>query len=88
MTQQVTQKLNSFESQVSSGEIVSFTVSLYRAGLKIKAPNKDAVQEVPLLDEILTPLKVFFAGVETIEYSSFDYISLKSFLNARYTQEQ
>lgn len=87
MTRKITQKLNIFESQVSSGEIISFSISLYQTGLKIKAANKDAVQEVPLLDEILMPLKVFFAGVETIEYSSFDYISLKSFLSAQYIQE-
>ncbi|MBF9254460.1 hypothetical protein I2I11_14240 [Pontibacter sp. 172403-2] len=87
MTRQVNQKLNSFESQVSSGEIVSFTVSLYQTGLKIKAADKEAVQEVPLLEEILIPLKVFFAGVDTIEYSSFDYVSLKSFLSAQNTHE-
>jgi len=87
MTYQVTQKLNIFESQVSSGEIASFTVSLYRRGLKIKAANEDVVQEVPLLDEILIPLKVFFVGIEAIEYSSFDYISLKSFLSTQKIQE-
>jgi len=87
MTRKVTQKLNNFESQVMSGEIVSFTVSLYQTGLKIKAANEAMVQEIPLVDEILIPLKVFFVGVETIEYSSFDYVSLKSFLSAQYTHE-
>ena len=87
MTYQVTQKLNIFESQVSSGEIVSFTVRLYRRGLQIKAANEDVVQEVPLLDEILIPLKVFFVGIEAIEYSSFDYISLRSFLSTQKIHE-
>ncbi len=81
MTRQITQKLDKLETQVLNGEIASFTISLYLNGLQIKPEGDAEPQEVLLMDEILTPLKVFFVGVDAIEYSSYDYTSLKSFLS-------
>jgi len=40
---------------------------------------------VPLIQELVTSLRAFFYGVEGIEYGSFDYATLKSFINAGFS---
>ena len=52
-------------------------------GLSLQAGQSDKKREVPLEDDLVKSLAVFFYGVARIEYKSHDYDNLKSFINAR-----
>ncbi|WP_347156782.1 hypothetical protein [Pontibacter chitinilyticus] len=81
MTRKITNTLRNFESYVTKGDIASFKICISHNGINIKTENTSKDKEVLLIREILDPIRVFFSGIEVIEYNSFDYISLKSFLN-------
>ena len=74
--------LNSYEKLVERGKIKSFFVYIQEEGILIKSDSSDAGKEITLLQELVSSLHTFFFGVTSIEYNSFDYATLKSFINA------
>ena len=83
MENSITRVLEKFETLVKEGEISSFSVSVRKHGLLIKASQNTLEQTVPLEKDMFGSLSTFFYGVDTIEYNSHDYTNLKRFVNAR-----
>lgn len=82
MTAKITKALQQYEELTQNGKIPTFAVYLQGEGVLIKPPGQETGQQVLLIEEILTSLHAFFYEVDYIEYGSFDYITLKSFINA------
>lgn len=82
MTVKISTALQHYEELTEKGKIPTFAIYIQGEGILIKPPGTEAGQQVPLIEEMLTSLHAFFYEVECIEYGSFDYITLKSFINA------
>ena len=82
MTAKINTALQQYEELTQLGAIPTFAVYIQREGILIKPPGAEQGQRVPLIEEMRTSLHAFFYDVECIEYGSFDYITLKSFINA------
>lgn len=82
MTVKISKALQQYEELTQNGKIPTFAVYIQGEGILIKPPGQALGQQVPLIEEILTSLHAFFYEVDCIEYGSFDYITLKSFINA------
>ena len=82
MTTKVISALHQYEELVGKGKIKSFSVFIKQESILIKPEGNGAGKEVVLIQELLTSLRTFFYDVTSIEYNSFDYATLKSFVNA------
>lgn len=82
MTVKINTALQQYEELAEVGTIPTFAVYIQGEGILIKPAGAEQGQQVPLVKEMLTSLHAFFYGVEYIEYGSFDYTTLKSFVNA------
>ena len=82
MTIKIRAALQHYEQLTEKGRIPTFAVYIQGEGILIKPPGTEVGQQVPLIEEMLTLLHAFFYEVDCIKYGSFDYASLKSFLNA------
>jgi len=82
MTNKIRAALRHYEKLTEEGNITTFAVYIQGDGILIKPPGAETGQQVPLIEEMLTLLHAYFYDLECIEYGSFDYASLKSFLNA------
>ncbi|GAB3528347.1 hypothetical protein GCM10027443_06080 [Pontibacter brevis] len=82
MTTKVISALQEHEELVKDGTISSFSVFIQQEGILIKPAGSAAEKEVKLIQELHTSLRIFFYGVDCIEHNSFDYATLKSFINA------
>ena len=82
MTNKIRAALRHYEHLTEEGSIATFAVYIQGDGILIKPPGAEAGQQVPLIEEMLTLLHAYFYDMECIEYGTFDYASLKSFLNA------
>ncbi|GAA4436840.1 hypothetical protein GCM10023188_30370 [Pontibacter saemangeumensis] len=83
MAANVTQVLEEFEAHVRDGKIITFWVTVGKDGLCLQAGQSGKKREIPLEEDLVKSLAVFFYGVDRIEYKSHDYANLKSFINAR-----
>jgi hypothetical protein len=83
MTAKVSSVLQEYEEKVASGKIATFAVRIQADSILIEPSGSDPGQEVRLIEELQTALHTFFYEVESIEYGSFDYSTLKSLINAR-----
>jgi DNA polymerase sigma len=83
MTAKVSSTLQQYEEMVSNGKIATFAVRIQENSLLIKPSDSDTGQEFRLIEELQSALRTFFYEVESIEYGSFDYATLKSLINAR-----
>ncbi|GAB3537213.1 hypothetical protein GCM10027443_29700 [Pontibacter brevis] len=82
LTAKLKKTLQQHEALVESGKISTFTAFIQQEGILIKPAGSETGLEVPLIQEMLVSLHAFFYGVESIEYGSFDYATLKGFINA------
>ncbi|MFD2512451.1 hypothetical protein ACFSRY_01120 [Pontibacter locisalis] len=83
MAENVTQALDDFEKFVKEGKIDLFWVTVHSNRLRIKAAHSPIERIVPLGKDLCESLAAFFQEIERIEYRTHDYVSLKSFINAR-----
>lgn len=82
MTAKINTALQQYEELAQIGAIPTFAVYIQGEGILIKPAGAEQGQQVLLIEEMLTSLHAFFYGVEYIEYGTFDYTTLKSFINA------
>ncbi|MCC9138634.1 hypothetical protein ACFSKU_04155 [Pontibacter silvestris] len=83
MTTKVNAGLQQYEELVESGEIETFAVLIQDNCIIIEPAGSVAGMEMPVIQELLSSIRAFFYGVKSIEYGSFDYTTLRSFINAR-----
>ncbi|RDV14471.1 hypothetical protein DXT99_13780 [Pontibacter diazotrophicus] len=82
MTEKINAALHKYEKLVEKGKIRSFSVYIQEEGILILPEGAGISKEVDLIQELMTSLRVFFYGVPSIEHNSYDYVTLKSFINA------
>jgi len=75
--------LKRFETWVKAGKISGFNVVMQRNEIVIRSSDNTREEQVELDKETAASLKIFFHGVDKIEYDSFDYVSLTSIINAK-----
>jgi hypothetical protein len=84
MLDNVRKKLQELEEQVNQNALTSFTVYIKKEGLLVVTPGDNGQRFlVPLTDELLHSLQMFFYNTESIEYGTFDYTSLASIIHAK-----
>ena len=67
---------------VQERSISSFAIFIKKKGILLQAADKALEQELPLPEDVLQSLRSFFYGMPSIAYMTYDYTSLKSFVNA------
>ncbi|WP_162054214.1 hypothetical protein [Pontibacter pamirensis] len=82
MTEKINAALLQYEALVESGNIRSFSVYIQQEGVLILPEGSGVSKEVALIQELITSLRIFFYDVSSIEHNSYDYVTLKSFINA------
>ena len=84
MTENVRKKLQELEGQVDQKAITSFVVHIKKDGLLVttRAGSEQRLL-MPLPDELLHSLQLFFRDTKAIEYGTFDYTSLASIVHAK-----
>ena len=84
MTEHVRKRLQELEGQVDQKAITSFVVHIKKEGLLVTTPaGSEQRLLMPLPEELLHSLQVFFRDTESIEYGTFDYTNLASIIHAK-----
>ncbi|WP_299823051.1 hypothetical protein [uncultured Pontibacter sp.] len=81
-TDEVLLALEEQEQKILDETLASFEVKIAPKGLQIKPVGDGAAHTIPLSSELYTTLQIFFTGVNSISYKSFDYTTLRSLLYA------
>ena len=90
MVEKVQALLQEFEDRQTAGKIETFTVKISANGL-LFVPIPDAAgisKTIDLSPELLYTLQIFFSDIDGICFNSYDYVTLKSLLNAHGTLER
>jgi hypothetical protein len=84
MIEKVHALLQEFENKQATGGVDTFTVKVVPYGLLVQPYPADTAEAkaVDLTPELLYTLQIFFSDTDGIAYSSYDYETLKSLLNA------
>ncbi|MDX5423070.1 MAG: hypothetical protein LPK07_01150 [Hymenobacteraceae bacterium] len=82
MNSHILDTLQEYEDLVKDGHLQTFSIRLEGSSLLIQQDGETREKELLLPEELHTTLGIFFSGVESIAYLSFDYTTLKSLINA------
>jgi hypothetical protein len=90
MIEKVHALLQEFEEKQAAGKIETFIVQVSPGGLLIQPQPvaADNPKSINLTPELLYTLQIFFSDIEGISFNSYDYVTLKSLLNAHGTLER
>lgn len=77
-----------YEAKVENNQIKSFSLSIQGSGLMLKTDLNSSGVTLQLSHELYNSLNVFFFGINSISYPSFDYTTLKSLINAHFCIER
>lgn len=83
MIENVRKKLVEFEELVKTRQIPSFKVYIKPDGILISAQDEEQRALMPLNEELLQSLQMFFYDIESIEYGSLDYTNITSIIHAK-----
>jgi hypothetical protein len=82
MTFHLQNALREFETLVESKQAQTFHIYIQQNGLLLKAIGTEKKQYVNLDKENLNALRMFFLGLNHIEYGTFDYTNLICFMHS------